>query len=351
MLHTLGQPNTASRPLAGAAEHMVRMLGPVSYFLAIPLLYHVRMLAPLALAATLPLVLLAAGLTRPAAAGARVTALNRVTVIAVIAADLGMIAWGAAASSSASADVIWVLALTIGLGSGIFGMLAAHEMIHSRDRAENAIGGVMLTGMTYRHFRISHLTGHHRWAATPRDPVTARRGESAYAFLARSITCQVADVWRSERRRHARGGRFWRNRLLQDLAVYSTVYGAAFAALGWRAAVFLAVHGAVSIIVLEMFNYVAHYGLMRPPSETGRPSPIADAHSWNAGGGLANWLFLNMGHHSDHHRHPSQDYGRLEPIDDTPMLPGGYAGAILLALAPPLWRRVMDPKVERIMRR
>jgi alkane 1-monooxygenase len=66
-------------------------------------------------------------------------------------------------------------------------------------------------------------------------------------------------------------------------------------------------------------------------------------------GSRCNWALFNMGRHSDHHRRPSQAYQRLSALPDTPQLPAGYAEAILLSLAPPLWRRVMDPRVERWM--
>jgi len=51
-----------------------------------------------------------------------------------------------------------------------------------------------------------------------------------------------------------------------------------------------------------------------------------------------------MGRHSDHHHRATRPYQGLEPVAGASELPTGYAGAILLALAPPLWRRVMDPR-------
>jgi alkane 1-monooxygenase len=331
----------------GLLEQAVRLAGPCGYMLALPVAWRVHMLAPLLVAAMLPLALVAADvLSRPRQAPPRrgVPLANRLTVMATIAVNLAVILWGMAAAASASPGGIAVLSVSVGLGSGIFGMLAAHEMIHSRSRLENAVGLAMLTGMTYRHFRISHVIGHHRRAATLRDPSTARRGESAYGFLVRTVAAQLGEVWRFERRRG------WRqNRLARDAALYLAVYGAASMLLGAKAALFLAAQSMVSIAVLEMFNYVAHYGLLRAARADGRPGPMTDAHSWNAAGEAGNWMLLNMGHHSDHHRHPSQDYGTLAPIGQTPVLPGGYAGAILTALVPPLWRARMDPRVDAWM--
>jgi alkane 1-monooxygenase len=53
-----------------------------------------------------------------------------------------------------------------------------------------------------------------------------------------------------------------------------------------------------------------------------------------------------MGRHSDHHRRPAAAYQALSEIGNAPELPLGYAGSILLALVPPLWRRVMDPRAS-----
>jgi alkane 1-monooxygenase len=332
-------------------EPLIRFAGPLSYLAAVPILYRLHPLAPLLLVGVLPLALFVAETMpsfRVARPGSKGIFVNRLAVWLTIAAQLALIGWGAVRSAGPDQPNIAILSLTIGLGAGVFGMVAAHEMIHSRNRFENALGLLMLTGITYRHFRISHLFGHHRWAATPRDPATARRGENAYAFLWRSILGQAADVYRLER---ARAGRRQplRNSVFHDLVIYLAIYALVFAVLGWRAAVFLAAQSIVAIVVLELFNYVAHYGLVRGTLPSGAPEPLSDIHSWNVKSEVGNWLLLDMGHHSDHHRRPPPLHDRLTPIDQTPLLTAGYAGAILLALVPPLWRRHMDGRVEHWM--
>ena len=97
--------------------------------------------------------------------------------------------------------------------------------------------------------------------------------------------------------------------------------------------------------VLELFNYIAHYGLLRGRDAKGRLLRLDDRHSWNSSNVLANALIFNMGRHSSHHQKPAAPYQDLR-VRAAPELPLGYAGSILLALAPPLWRRVMDPKVQ-----
>jgi alkane 1-monooxygenase len=110
---------------------------------------------------------------------------------------------------------------------------------------------------------------------------------------------------------------------------------------------FFALQSAIAITVLELFNYIAHYGLMRRERDQGL-EPLGDAHSWNSSNALANLVIFNMGRHSDHHRHPANSYETLRPIGNAPELPAGYAGSILLALAPPLWHRLMDAELDSL---
>jgi alkane 1-monooxygenase len=268
-----------------------------------------------------------------------------------IPSQLGVLVWGAAMAADPARDLssIVVLGLTIGLCCGIFGVLAAHEMVHSRSRAEQALGQILLASMCYRHFRIAHVYGHHRFAGTPQDAATARKSESAYAFLVRSVLGQVTFAYQFECRR-LKGRRLGilRHRLHQDAVCQILLYGT-FLVFQPRIALFLALESVFAILVLEMFNYVAHYGLERRIGPDGRPERLTAYHSWNGKGAFANALIFNMGRHSDHHFRPTEPYQNLEPMPAVPELPGGYAGAILLAFVPPLWRQLMDPKVESWM--
>ncbi|MEJ0068912.1 MAG: alkane 1-monooxygenase [Pseudomonadota bacterium] len=264
--------------------------------------------------------------------------------------QLGVIVWSAITVSRPGTPLSSVLglAMVVGALSGIFGLLAAHEMVHSRDRRERALGALMLTAVQYRHFRIAHLYGHHRLAATELDPTTARRGESAYHFLGRAIVGQLVLAYRFERRRLAdRWHAPLTNRIHQDLALGGMIAVGLAAVLGWRALLFYALHAAIAVSLLELFNYIAHYGLLRRKLANGKREPMQDAHSWNSRRMLNNFALFNMGHHSHHHRAPSRAYQRLRRVADSPELPCGYAGTVLLALLPPLWRRIMDPRIDR----
>ncbi len=240
------------------------------------------------------------------------------------------------------------LTLSVGLTAGIFGMLAAHEMVHSPRSAERALGLAMLASVCYMQFRIAHIHGHHIRAATREDSATARRGESAYRFVLRSVVGQLREAWIFETARlRSRGRNVFgpSNRMLQYLAVETfVVSGIAF--LGSRAVAFFVAQSVLAIVLLELFNYIAHYGLLRHALPSGERERLQPRHSWNFSRRMNNWSLFNMGRHSDHHRSPAQHYQQLQPLPGVPELPTGYAGAILLAVFPPLWRRVMDPRLD-----
>lgn len=261
--------------------------------------------------------------------------------------QLGSISWVVAVSTQTTMLGIACLILSVGIATGVFGMLAAHELVHSRSRAERVLGCVMLSGMAYRHFRIAHVHFHHRYAATERDSATARLGEGFYAFLIRTVSGQFLEAWRFERARPGAGS-LLRNRVAIDMCVMLAICTAIFAAVGPVGLLVFIAQSAVAIVVLELFNYIAHYGLTRSLDHAGRPEPLSDLHSWNSSNVLVNLLIFNMGRHSYHHRKPSASYQDLQFVRTAPELPAGYAGSILLALAPPLWRRVMDGEVEKL---
>jgi alkane 1-monooxygenase len=262
------------------------------------------------------------------------------------AAQLGVIAWGVGVASQINDAGAWAaLMVATGLTAGIFGMLVAHELFHSRFAAERAFGVALLCGMTYPHFRLSHLYVHHRIGGTLADPATARLGEGAYRFILRSVAGQFMQAWRLERRLAVAAGRPVRgNRLFRYLGLVIALYAAAALGYGWKGVGFLFGESLVAIFILELFNYIAHYGLLRRVGADGRPEPMSALHSWNAAQRFSNLALFNGGRHTSHHQLPAASYQTLALPQDVPMLPSGFAGSICLALVPPLWRRIMDPR-------
>ena len=267
--------------------------------------------------------------------------------------QLATTAWAVAWVSRPSATLLELagLAVSCGVVTGVFGFVAAHEMIHSRQRRERAFGLTLLATLLYMHFRIAHVQGHHVRAASEEDSASARLGEGLYVFLLRSVAGQLREAWHFEAERRRRSGLpvvGVGNRLIGYFVVEAAFLGG-MALIGSRALVFVLIVAAIAVMLLESFNYVAHYGLSRRPAADGRLERLGPHHSWNSSRRMNNAALFNMGRHSDHHRRMVRPYQELEPIGGSATLPSGYAAALLMALLPPLWMRVMDPRAKAVM--
>ncbi|MDE2480787.1 MAG: alkane 1-monooxygenase [bacterium] len=247
------------------------------------------------------------------------------------------------------------LALAFGLGlmNSVVGIVYAHELVHRAHRFEQWLGETLLALVTYTHFRVEHVFGHHRFVGTSRDPATARLGENFYAFCARSVVGQVVSAWHLEAERLARAGEgTWtpRNRMLGYACATLAIYAAIWLAFGAVGALLFAFQSAVAIVSLEITNYLEHYGLQRAARDDGSYERVQPRHSWNSAHRVTNWFLINLGRHSDHHAVASRRWQILRTYDarEAPQLPSGYAAMYLLALVPPLWFAVMNPRVAAL---
>lgn len=244
---------------------------------------------------------------------------------------------------------VWAAALAVGIVSGGIGINTAHELVHRRHAWERGLGIALLSLTLYAHFRIEHVHGHHRRVATPEDPATARLGEGVYAFYARTVPAQWRSAWVLEAERLARRGHSvwsWRNRMLWYTGAQLGLLVLVPALFGPLALLFFLLQALVAVQLLETVNYVEHYGLERRPTRPGSFEPVRPKHSWDSAHRLTNWTLFNLGLHADHHTHAGKAYAELQPEPQSPQMPTGYSGMVLLALVPPLWHRVMDPRVR-----
>ncbi|MFE9105318.1 alkane 1-monooxygenase [Actinomadura geliboluensis] len=238
-------------------------------------------------------------------------------------------------------------ATTIGMIGGI-GIAAAHEMGHRREKVEVFLAKVTLAQTGYGHFVVEHNRGHHARVATPEDPATARMGESFYRFLPRTIFGGILSCWRLEKGRLARKGKSpWtpRNNVLQGWLVTAALFGALSAVFGLELLPYLVLQAVLGFMMLEVVNYLEHYGLLRRKNANGGYERTAPEHSWNSNRVASNVLLYNLQRHSDHHANPGRRYQMLRDFPDAPQLPAGYATMILRAVVPPWWFHVMDKKV------
>ncbi|MES0874690.1 fatty acid desaturase [Sinimarinibacterium thermocellulolyticum] len=257
-------------------------------------------------------------------------------------------AWLAVNGDLAAWEWIGVL-VTVGLINGV-GINTAHELGHKTNRLERWLAKLTLAPVAYGHFFIEHNKGHHKHVATPEDPASARMGETFWAFLPRTVIGSFRSAWRIESARLRRDGKpVWslHNEILQAYAMTALLFGALAAWLGPWVLVFLSLQAAYGASLLEVVNYVEHYGLLRLKDASGRYERCQPRHSWNSNHVVTNLLLYQLQRHSDHHANPTRRYQSLRDFGDAPQLPSGYASMILIAYFPPLWFRLMDPRVVR----
>jgi len=242
--------------------------------------------------------------------------------------------------------------LSFGLAVALGAILTAHELMHRvQDRAAMFTARWLLAMAFNSSLEVAHVFGHHRDVGTPRDPATARRGESVYAFWIRSSLGQVAQAWRIERERlHGRPP--WQALLVSNKVSRGFLRAFTVAGLfGWFAGppglgVFL-LASMFNKLLLEALNYLEHYGLVRNPA-----TPYALRHAWDTDRAFSQVVLINLPMHSEHHLEPRLHFESLRAREgETPILPWGYLAALALTLVPPLWHRLMAPSLAEWDRR
>lgn len=239
----------------------------------------------------------------------------------------------------------------MGMMCGVFGINIGHELGHRVDRGERLIGELLLLSSLNTHFLPYHNLGHHKHVATPSDPATARKGEIVFLFWVRSNFTSYLQAWQIELKRLEKKGKRIispHNRMLvyfiAQVGLVATIYFL-FGALPLFAFLGAAIFG---VLLLETVNYIEHYGLLRKLNDKGVYERVKPWHSWNSDHMIGRVLLFELSRHSDHHYLASKKYQILDSFEESPQMPTGYPGMMLLSLVPPLWFRVMDPKVERI---
>ena len=240
----------------------------------------------------------------------------------------------------------------VGVLSGSVGIVYAHELMHQANRAERWLADLLLASTLYSHFRSEHLLVHHPWVGTGRDAVTARYNEGFHRYFVRVLASGLPSAWAAEKAMLKRRGRgpfhlsnpFCRYGILQAAAL-----AAALAVGGWEGLGLFVFQALVAIWLLEMTNYVEHYGLTRKYLGDGKYEPVRPHHSWNDDHRLTSGQLINLQRHSDHHSRPARRYPLLQayPEAEAPQLPMSYAAMGFVAMVPPIWRRVMNPRVRK----
>ena len=243
-------------------------------------------------------------------------------------------------------EVIDYIAALLGVGYMVAGYATnvGHELTHrTKDRIALIEGRWLLSASCNSDFSIEHIYNHHVNVGTELDPATARRGENVYAFSIRSTVMGHLSAWKLELKNlHKKGIRIlsFNNRMISGYLMSIFWCVLFFIAGGYKGFILFLGQAIFAKFVLEIVNYMEHYGLLRKPEQR-----IGPEHSWNTNKKMSGMVLFSLTRHSAHHEKPRIKYWRLDPYLDAPQMPFGYLTTTLICLIPPLWYKIMTPKL------
>ena len=237
----------------------------------------------------------------------------------------------------------------MGLLCGVMGINIGHELGHRSNKWEQFLGEILLLTSLNTHFLPYHNEGHHREVATPNDAATAKRGQVLFSFWFTSHFGSYVKAWNIENDRMKKQGK-WIGSLHNKMIIYSIANVVLLFSIYYffDLKVLLAFLSAavIGILLLETVNYIEHYGLIRQKNEKGRYERVKHWHSWNSDHQIGRLMLFNLSRHSDHHYKASKKYQILDSLPESPQMPTGYPGMMMLAFLPPLWFSIMDKKIN-----
>jgi alkane 1-monooxygenase len=240
------------------------------------------------------------------------------------------------------------------LATGGIGITVAHELGHKKSGFERFLSKLLLMQVCYMHFYVEHNRGHHVHVATPHDPATARTNQNFYAFWWQSVVGSYRHAWSIETERLERNNKpFWQNAMIgytvMPLLFCGLLTGVAYGLNMPRydlLPIFFIAQSILAFTLLEQVNYIEHYGIVRKLLPDGRYERVNPLHSWNASHQVSNFFLFQLQRHSDHHHNAIKRYQVLNHYDESPQLPFGYPTMIMIALVPPLWFKLMNPRLQ-----
>ncbi|MFK8007006.1 MAG: alkane 1-monooxygenase [Saprospiraceae bacterium] len=237
---------------------------------------------------------------------------------------------------------------SIGIIVGTIGINVAHELGHRVKRSEQFMSKSLLLSALYMHFFIEHNRGHHKNIATDEDPASSKLNENLYSFWVRSTFGGYQSAWNLEKEKLKKQGASFFS-LKNEMLVFQLIQVAylVFVGLyfGWFVVPFAIIIAITGFLLLETVNYIEHYGLRRKKLPSGRYENVTMQHSWNSNHEMGRIFLYELTRHSDHHFKATRKFQVLRHFDESPQLPYGYPGSMLISFLPPLWFKLMNDKV------
>ena len=239
----------------------------------------------------------------------------------------------------------------MGLLCGTFGINVGHELGHRVNKFEQTLAKALLLTSLYMHFFTEHNKGHHKRVATPQDPSSARYGEPVYTFYFRTIIFSYISAWHianDELRKKGKSVFSLHNEMIQFTLIQLTFLSLIFFAFSWLVMLYFLAAALIGILLLETVNYIEHYGLQRNEIGDGKFERALPEHSWNSNHVIGRLMLFELSRHSDHHYLASRKYQVLRHHDESPQMPTGYPGMMILSLFPPAWFFVMNRRIKKL---
>jgi alkane 1-monooxygenase len=223
----------------------------------------------------------------------------------------------------------------------------AHELIHRGNRWLFGLGKWVYISMLYGHHTTAHRLLHHAHVATPRDPNFPPKGRSFYTYFPRGWVGSFTQGFEVEQDRAKRTGRM--NPYVEYVGGALVLLALSYALLGLPGLLAYLMLALYAQSQLAMVDYLQHYGLARRQLPDGSYAPQTVRHSWNSPHWFTSLMMVNASRHSDHHANPGRVYPALRLTDDMPRLPYSLPAMGIVALIPPLWFRLMDKRVDKVL--
>lgn len=267
--------------------------------------------------------------------------------VPVVYGLLVYVLWLVSTHSVSNTEIIG-LTLSLGIILGTNGINVAHELGHRIKSKERYLGKLLLLPSLYMHFYIEHNFGHHVNAATHEDPATAKYNQTVYSFWITSVIRQYINAWKLQQKLLKQNSTHVfspKNDMFWYLIIQLAYLLGILLIFGQTGLLFALGAALVGFLLLETVNYIEHYGLLRKKLPSGRYERVQEVHSWNSNHVVGRIVLYELTRHSDHHYKSSKKYQILDYYDSSPQMPYGYPTSMVMSFLPPLWFKVMNPRI------
>ncbi len=281
------------------------------------------------------------------------TKLHNLALIVILPGIIFLIVFGLINLSNSSMSHYSAAAIgaAVGMSGGSIGITTAHELIHRSNKYMRGVGVMLLVLCLYGHFRIEHIYGHHKNVATKEDPASARKGENFYFYFVRCVVMSLVSSWKIEKNllnKKNINAFSLKNRIINYFVLELLLVAVSYLVAGLNGVIFILVHSFVSVLLLELVDYIQHYGLQRKKINE-KYERYNELHAWNSRHPSANWSTFNLGLHSEHHQTASKHYPLFSQNKQQMEMPVNFPMMLVMALLPLVWFKVMDSKLVELV--